>query len=78
MTDDDKSLVELEADESRALADLQRAVDQMHGQTLPEKLADPEQKEALRMLTLRWLRTQRAILTATTERLDRTAQGNGH
>jgi hypothetical protein len=78
LTGDLRTLMELEAAETHALAELNQAVEQMPGETLTDKLEDPQQRATLRRLTLRWMRYQRALIDATTAHLDHAAPTNGH
>lgn len=70
--------MEVEAIEVEQLASLLEALDAAEGTTLEEKMSDPLQRDALRSLSLLWLRSQKALLDATTSSLDRRAGGNGH
>ena len=78
LTDDLRSIMEVEAIETQQLAHLLEALDEADGATLEDKMKVPAQRDHLRALSLRWLRSQRALLDATTESLDRRAGGNGH
>jgi hypothetical protein len=73
-----RTLMELEAMETLALAKLNQALEEMPGVDLEAKMAIPEQRAVLRGLALTWLRYQRALIDATTEHLDHAAPTNGH
>ena len=77
LDDDLRTIIEVEAIEAEQLGHLLDALDKASGDTLEEKMKEPTQRDHLRALSLRWLRSQRALLDATTERLDRKAGGNG-
>lgn len=73
-----RTLMELEVGETRALAELNQALEEMPGADLAEKMSVPEQRALLRTKTLKWLRYQRALIDATTAHLDHAAPMNGH
>ena len=76
--DDLCAIMEMEAVEAQQLAHLLEALEQAEGETLEEKMSDPEQRDTLRALSLRWMRSQRALIDTASESLDRRAGGNGH
>jgi hypothetical protein len=73
-----RDLMELEAVETHALAELTQAMEGMAGETLEEKMAIPAQRDTLRALSLHWMRCQAALIAATTAHLDRYSPTNGH
>jgi hypothetical protein len=73
-----RTIIELEAVETRSLGDLNLALEQMDGDDLEAKMKVPEQRATLRRLSLRWMRCQAALIDATTQHLDHSAPTNGH
>ena len=75
---DIRQIMEVEVIEVTTLGQLLQALDETPGETLEDKMRVPAQRDTLRALSLRWLRSQRALLDATTASLDHRAGGNGH
>lgn len=78
LSEDLFAIMTIEASECAALADLAAALENSVGDSLAEKMEDPEQRDALRRLSLRWLRLQSALITTATVALDRGSHSNGH
>jgi len=73
-----RTIMEVELVEVTCLGRLLEALEQAKGDTLEAKMRDPRQRDELKTLSLTWLRSQRALIDATTGTLDRRAGGNGH
>jgi hypothetical protein len=78
LTGDLRDLMALEALETKALGELNQALEEMPGSSLEEKMSVPAQRAVLRSLTLVWMRHQAALIDATTRHLDHAAPTNGN
>lgn len=78
LPEDLHTIMTIEAAEATALAELTQTLEESPGETLEEKLRDPEQRDLLRTLSLRWMRLQAALIEASTVALDRKSHSNGH
>ena len=56
-----RDLMEVEVIEADELGNLLHALDRRRRASLEDKMRVPEQRDALRALSLRWLRSQRAL-----------------